>query len=184
MPNRSPGDAPTRTIRDLGLPARAVAALTRAGVTSVEDLAMLTRRDLAAISGVGPGLIAAIRLVVPEPPTSIPRAAGSVGTDGRTFPEVQPEPAEEESPAAPTMPSFDSLRSPRRRTAMDLLVPEPAPAPAPTAEAPKASPRPPEYGDLLRLGMRVIRVAAGVPGRMARWTVLESTHCLRRLLGV
>jgi Bacterial RNA polymerase, alpha chain C terminal domain len=186
MPNRSPGDVSARTIQDLGLPGRAVAALTRAGVTSVEDLAMLTRRELAAVPGVGPGMIAAIRLIVPEPPTSLARSAGSPDADGgnRPFPERRPDPdpAAEESPTAPTMPSFDSLRAPKRRSAVDLLVPEQPPAPSPPADAPAAAPRPAEYADLLRFSLRMVRAAAGVPPRVARWAIREQAHCLRRLL--
>jgi hypothetical protein len=79
MPKRSLGDVPARTIRDLGLPGRAVTALTRAGVVGIDDLAVLTRRDLAAINGLGPGLIAAIRLVVPEPAVSSARSGASPG---------------------------------------------------------------------------------------------------------
>src|SRR5947208_1562214 len=124
MPTRSPGDTPAGKIRDLGLPGRAVNALTRAGITSIEDLAVLSRRDLAAINGLGPGMITAIRLVVPEPPTGAgpPGAPAEAGREATvrpatgTSPEIhpEPEPAEEESPDAPMIPSFDSLRAPRR----------------------------------------------------------------------
>jgi hypothetical protein len=174
-------------IRDLGLPGRAVSALTRAGVTSIDDLAVLTRRDLTAISGLGPGMIAAIRLVVPEPPTSLARSAVLPDADREelAFPAIDPEPdpGEVESPAAPAIPSFDSLRAPRRRAALDLLMPDPPPAPA-TAPAPWAvQPRPAEYADLLRLGARAVRAVAGVPVRVARWSVREPVRCLRRLRG-
>jgi hypothetical protein len=171
MPIRSPGVAPAGPVRDLGLPERAVAALTRAGVTRIGDLAVLTRRDLASISGLGPGMIAAIRLVVPEPPTSAVRSGASSSA------------AHEESPAAPAIPSFDSLRAPRRRTAVDLLVSGGAPAPSATRSAPARAPRPPEYADLLRLGVHLVRAAAGVPVRLAAWSVREPARCLRRLLG-
>jgi hypothetical protein len=187
MPIRSRGDVPARTIRELGLPERAVTALTRAGVTSIEDLAVLTRRDLAAIPGLGPGMIAAIRLVVPEPLASVARSGRSPDADQEqlAFPAIdpEPEPAEEESPAAPMIPSFDSLRAPRRRTAVDLLMPEPPPVPPATGPAPAGVSRPPEYADLLRLGVRVVRAVAGVPGRVALWSVREPVRCLRRLLG-
>src|SRR5688500_8344789 len=154
MPTRSPGD----DIRELGLPGRAVSALTRAGITHVDDLAVLTRRDLAAVPGLGAGMIAAIRQVVPEP-------------------------AHDEGPPSPAIPSFDSLRARRRRAALDALLPPappatepaptvPAPEPAPTASEPEpaltasapgpaptasagtpsAGPRPAEYADLCRLG--------------------------------
>src|SRR4051794_11549299 len=170
MPIRSLGDAHAGSIRDLGLPGRAVTALAGAGVTSVEDLAALSQRELVAIKGLGPGLVAAIRLVVPEPATGVRRSGSSA--------EV-----EEESPDAPTIPSFDSLRGPRRRTAMDLLVPEPPAEPPPAAAARAGGPRPAEYADLLRLGLRMVRGAVGVPVRVARWSVREPVRCLRRRLG-
>ncbi|MGY1617263.1 hypothetical protein ACI797_11035 [Geodermatophilus sp. SYSU D00691] len=90
-----------------------------------------------------------------------------------------------EAPAAPPIPSFESLRAPRRRTtAMDVLAParEPAAAPEPVAAPEPASapapspappaPRPPEWGDLVHLGVRLLRWSAGMPVR-----------CVRRLLG-
>lgn len=163
MPNSSPGNGSAWTLGDLGLPARAVTALARAGVSSIDDLAALSRRDLAAINGLGPGMIAAIRLVVPEP--------------------------EAESPAAAEIPSFDSLRAVQRHTAVDVLVPglpparpaaDPVAAPTP---APAPRPRPAEYGDLLRLGARLARAAAAVPVRLVRWSVREPARCLRRLAG-
>jgi Bacterial RNA polymerase, alpha chain C terminal domain len=180
MPTRSPGD----DIRELGLPGRAVSALTRAGITRVDDLAALTRRDLAAVPGLGAGMIAAIRQVVPEP-------------------------ADDGGPPSPAIPSFDSLRAPRRRTALDALLPsappatvpapepaatesepEPAPTasapgPAPTASAgtPSAAPRPAEYADLCRLGAELLLAAAAAPWRIARWSAEESLRTLRRLVG-
>jgi hypothetical protein len=164
-----------------------VTALTRAGVISIEDLAVLTRRDLAGIAGLGTGMIAAIRLVVPEPPTRGPRSGTSPEADDEelAFPAIdpEPEPAESESPASPMIPSFDSLRAPWRRTAVDLLVPEPPPVPSATGPAPAGVSRPAEYADILRLGARVVRAVAGVPGRVAVWSVREPAHCLRRLLG-
>jgi hypothetical protein len=84
--------------------------------------------------------------------------------------------AEEESPAAPAIPSFESLRGPRRRTAVDLLVPE---APRPSGPAPAGGQRHAEYADLLRLGGRAVRAVAGVPVRVAGWPL----RCVRRLLG-
>jgi hypothetical protein len=191
MLTRSPRAVPTGTIRDLDLPGRAVTALTRAGVTTVDELALLTRRDLAAIRGLGPGTIAAIRLVVPEPPSG-PRRPGRPrdGGDEEIALPPEPGPAAGEPPSGPVMPSFDSLRAPRRRTAVDLLVPGPPPAhpaTAPdrtTAPRPAAAPRPAEYADLLRLAERGARALAGLPGRAARWSVRESPRCLRRLLGV
>ena len=131
----------------------------------------------------------------PEPPT--------------TRPVLVPDTHDEESPAAPAIPSFASLRAPRGRSAIDLLVPgadpvpsAPAPAtvpaagpraavgPAPAAGSrpaaeprPAAGPRPAEYADLLRFGVRMARFVAGVPLRAAGWAVREPVHCLRRLLG-
>jgi hypothetical protein len=72
------------------------------------------------------------------------------------------------------MPSFESLRSTVRHSAVDLLVPGPAPTappepaspvpPVPPAGAGRPEPRPAEYGDLLRLGLRAVRAVAGLPG--------------------
>jgi hypothetical protein len=90
----------------------------------------------------------------------------------------RPGAAEEESPAAPAIPSFASLRAPRSRTAVDVLVPAPPPR-----SAAASAPRPPEYADLLLLGQRVFRAMASVPGRVALWSVREPVRCLRRVLG-
>jgi hypothetical protein len=90
------------------------------------------------------------------------------------------------------MPSFESLRSPRRRSAVDLLLPGPLESEAPDVPAPdvpahdvpapelpapdlpapdlpgvpaaRAVVRPAEYGDLLRFATRALRAAVGVPG--------------------
>ena len=212
MPKRSLEDLPAGPIRDLGLPGRAVTALTRAGIVRTEELAVLTRRELVAIDGLGPGMIAAIRRVVPEPPTGIRPTASSQAADpggaaGAADPDGGPGgdrgsgAAEEESPAAPPMPSFASLRAPQRRTALDLLMPaeQPAapeqpevpeqpeapepPGPPATGPAPAAGPRPPDYADLLALGVHVVRAAIAVPVRLARWSVRLPVHSLRRLLG-
>jgi hypothetical protein len=175
MPRTSPGNVPARTVRELGLPARAVTALSRAGVTTVEDLAVLTRRDLTAVDGLGPGMISAIRAVVPEPS---PATA----------------PDDREAPAPPVMPSFESLRGPKRRTAVDdLLVPappratsEPAGTPRltpPPRPAPSGRPRPAEYADLWRLAVRVARGSACAPVRLLTWPVRQPVQRLRRLLG-
>jgi hypothetical protein len=177
-----------------------VTALTRAGVTGIDDLAVLSRRELAAISGLGPGTIAAIRVVVPEPPTSVVRSGTSpdVGPADLAHPAIDPaaEAAEQESPDAPMIPSFDSLRASRRRTAVEVLVPGPLPAPSTAAPASGGvpsggargvpsggAPRPADYADLLRLGVRVVGAVAGVPRRVARWAVREPVRCLGRLLG-
>src|SRR3954454_463199 len=156
MPTRPAGD----DIRELGLPARAVSALARGGITTADDLAVLTRGELKAVPGLGPGMIAAIRRVVPEP-------------------------ADDDGPPSPAIPSFESLRAPHRRSALDVLLPEPPPAtpepppatpeppatPAGTASAAAPGPRPPEYADLCRLGAHLLRAAVTVPWRLARWSV-------------
>jgi hypothetical protein len=65
----------------------------------------------------------------------------------------------------PTIPSLASLRDPRHRTAVDLLVP----AAAPPADPPRpTAARPPEWGDLWLLGLHVARTVGS---------------CLRRALG-
>lgn len=85
------------------------------------------------------------------------------------------------SPNAPAIPSFASLRAPRRRTAVDLLLPEAPPArPVP---APPAGPRPAEYADLWLLGVRTARVLVGIPWRVAGWSVRAPAACVGRLLG-
>jgi hypothetical protein len=164
-----------------------VTALTRAGVTSVEDLAVLSVRDLSAIPGLGPGMIAAIRLVVPEPRTSVDRS-GAAGAQPETVavPAIDPEPVpdEEESPAAPVIPSFESLRAPRRREGVDVLLPPVRTTTTTTTTATSAgAPRPAEYADLVRLGVRVVSAVAGAAGRVALWSVREPARCLRALLG-
>jgi hypothetical protein len=178
----SRGKAPAGVISDLGLPVRAVTALTRAGITRTADLAALTRRELAAVPGLGAGMIAAIRAVVPEP-----------GRDDVVRPARVPGPgsAEDESPDAPAIPSFASLRAPQRRSALDLLVPGPplpepadaAPADAEPAAAAPQAPRPAEFGDLLRIGAHLARAVAGVPVRAVRWSLREPLRALRWLLG-
>ncbi|MGR7027025.1 DNA-directed RNA polymerase subunit alpha C-terminal domain-containing protein [Geodermatophilus sp. URMC 62] len=184
---RSPGNQSGRALEELKLPGRAVAALMRAGITDVAGLAGLTRRELSAVPGLGPSTIAAIRAVVPEPPARLPRSGAEPSTPSAAqtvLPEAPP--AEEESPTAPAIPSFASLRDPRRRTPLDLLVPEQPPAapepaapesqPEPEESAPPASPagapRPAEWGDLWRFGLRA-----------ARWWVAQPVRTVRRLLG-
>ncbi|WP_448639194.1 DNA-directed RNA polymerase subunit alpha C-terminal domain-containing protein [Geodermatophilus sp. URMC 63] len=182
---RSPGNQSGRALEELKLPGRAVAALTRAGITDVAGLAGLTRRELSAVPGLGPSTIAAIRAVVPEPPARLPRSGAepSTGSAEQTVLSEAP-PAEEESPSAPAIPSFASLRDPRRRTPVDLLVPEQPPAapesaapePEPeesaTTASPAGAPRPAEWGDLWWFGLRV-----------ARWWVAQPVRTVRRLLG-
>ena len=83
--------------------------------------------------------------------------------------------ADDESPSPPVMPSFASLRDPRRRTAVDLLVPTaPAAARAPSSR-PAAAQRPPEWSDLWLLGRHVTRSLAGLAARQL--------SCLRSVLG-
>ncbi len=186
MPTRS-RDVPTGTLQELGLPARAVGALTRAGITTVDALAGLTRRELTAVPGLGPAMVTAIRAVVPEPVAhgSWPQREDDAEADG--------------APAAPAIPSFDSLRAPRRRTAFDVLVPEdttadaqedapeptPPARPAPAASRPDgpraAAPRPAEWADLAALGARGVRVAAVLPWRVALWWVQAPARWAGRL---
>jgi len=180
MPTTSPGTGPGGTISELGLPTRAVTALTRAGITTTAQLAALTRAELAAVDGLGPGSVAAIRRVVPEPAGRLPASP--------------PLPEEErESPAAPAIPSFASLRSPRRRTAVDLIVPATPPPPhppsatprpeAPRPQAPRPpAPRPPDYADLWRLGVRVGSAVATLPLRLTLHVVRAPVRRLRQLL--
>jgi hypothetical protein len=82
-------------------------------------------------------------------------------------------PDDEESPRAPSIPSFASLRGGPRRSAADVLVPrQPATVqPVPLSPRPEA-PRPAEWGDLWHLGLRV-----------ARWCVQQPIATVRRLIG-
>jgi hypothetical protein len=115
-----------------------------------------------------------------EPPTTVRPAVSPVTG-----------PADEESPAAPAIPSFASLRGPRGRSAVDLLLQGAAPgpsaprpsAPRPSAPRPGPAPRPAEYADLVRFGIHLARVTAVMPLRMAGWAVREPRACLRRVLG-
>jgi hypothetical protein len=81
-------------------------------------------------------------------------------------------PDDEESPLAPSIPSFASLRGGRRRSAADLLVPrQPAAVqPVPLSPRPQAA-RPPEWADLWHMGLRV-----------ARWCVQQPIATMRRLI--
>ncbi|MCA0145313.1 helix-hairpin-helix domain-containing protein [Blastococcus sp. LR1] len=185
MPRKSSGTEHVQTVHELGLPGRAVSALTRAGITAVDDLAALTRAELAAVPGLGAGMVAAIRAVVPEPVGTLPPAS-------RAARRVE----DQESPMAPSIPSFASLRDQRRRSPIDLLVPrqlelpeqpeqpevperveipepvEPtASAPEPAAVRPPTT-RPPEWADLWNLGLH-----------LARWWVHSPIRTVRRLLG-
>jgi hypothetical protein len=166
-----PSTAPGGTVSELGLPARAVSALTRAGITTTAQLAALTRAELVAVNGLGPGTVAAIRRVVPEPPGRLPAAPAPA-------PPAAPE-EDQESPAAPAIPSFESLRSPRRRTTVDLIVP----ATPPPADPTPAAPRPPDYADLWRLGVRVGSAVAALPVRLTLCAVRAPARRVRRLLG-
>ena len=77
-------------------------------------------------------------------------------------------PFEDDGPASPPIPSFESLRAPQRRSALDLFVPAPSEpirdarpvpeaAPAAVPPSPPAAPRPAEWGDLLLLGAHLTR---------------------------
>lgn len=98
--------------------------------------------------------------------------------------------ADREPAASPAIPSLASLRDPRRRTAVDLLMPPTAagptaapsdPAgPAPGAPAPAAAARPPEWSDLWLLGRHVARSLLGVPARALCWSVRRPAALVRR----
>jgi hypothetical protein len=66
---------------------------------------------------------------------------------------------EDEGPESPEIPSFDSLRDPRRRSALDLLVPgaPSASQPSPPEGLRAAGPRPAEWPDLGRFAVRLLR---------------------------
>ncbi|TKJ32137.1 hypothetical protein A6V29_17380 [Blastococcus sp. CCUG 61487] len=86
---------------------------------------------------------------------------------------------------APPIPSFASLRGPRRsHPAMDVLAPPPVAARAVTETpaarpAEKAAPRPAEWPDLLRFGVRMAHDAVRLPLLLA----CAPARRLRRLLG-
>jgi hypothetical protein len=110
-------------------------------------------------------------------------------------PTIDPGGTRDGAPAAPEMPSFESLRDRRRSSAVDLLVPGAPPAePAPAApvsapvlsERPAApaagGPRPAEYGDLVRLGGHLLSAAVALPLRLAARSVRGPARWVRRLL--
>jgi hypothetical protein len=79
---------------------------------------------------------------------------------------------DEESPLAPSIPSFASLRSGRQGPADLLMSGRPAnPRPVPSSSRSGAA-RPPEWGDLWQLGLRVVR-----------WCVEQPFTTVRRLIG-
>jgi len=181
MPTRSRNARTGTAVQELGLPGRAVAALARAGITTVDELAALTRRELSAVPGLGPAMVTAIRAVVPEPV-----AQG-----------LWPLPDEDDGPASPAIPSFESLRGPRRRSALDLLVPE-QPREAATPEQGTAgetdeedaddgvprfakAPRPAEWADLAAFGVRGVRAAAALHWRVTVWWVRAPARLVERL---
>jgi hypothetical protein len=111
----------------------------------------------------------------------MPIRTPDTGSEGPAHTTARLGPARDgESPVAPEVPSFASLRDPRRRTAVDLLVPDVLPAATPPRGP---APRPPDYADLVRLGVHVARAVAAVPVRVARWSVREPVRFARRLLG-
>lgn len=79
-------------------------------------------------------------------------------------------PTTDAGPAAPEMPSFASLRGPRRSSPVDVLVPgtpEPTPTPEPEVPLPPV-PRPAEWADLWPFGLRLARAVAAVPAELVR----------------
>lgn len=188
MPHSEP-TAGAISVRDLGLPARAVTALTRVGVTTVEALAGMSRRDLTRVDGLGAGMIAAIREVVPEPTAALPfpPPGTPVAVNVRPAPTPAPSPssspdAEEEGPVAPPIPSFASLRAAQHRRPHDVLdhtLFSARPALQPVAAAPVS--RPPNTDDLLRLLVRLARGAATGPMGLWLWPLRKSRTACRHL---
>ncbi len=91
----------------------------------------------------------------------------------------------EDPPQSPVMPSFASLRDPRRHTAIDVLMTPPPTRPAaPASDAPAPAPtvpRPPEWSDLLLLGRHVARWSLRcVAEWFTRGNVSEGSATLRR----
>jgi hypothetical protein len=93
-----------------------------------------------------------------------------------------------DAPVAPPIPSFASLRATRRSSpALDVLAPPASQLPLPPVPPPvresaplaPAGPRPAEWPDLLRFGVRVAGAALGLPCALVR----EPARRLRRLLG-
>lgn len=81
---------------------------------------------------------------------------------------------------APPIPSFASLRGPRRSSpAMDVLAPPPVDARQRSEVRPPVAPRPAEWPDLLRFGVRVAQAALRLPGVIVR----EPARRLLRALG-
>ena len=82
-------------------------------------------------------------------------------------------PDDEESALAPSIPSFASLRAPRRASPADLLVDRQPPASEPVPPSPRTgASRPAEWADLWHLGLRV-----------ARWCLQQPIVTVRRLVG-
>ena len=73
--SRRPWPCDETPIEDLDLWTRALNALRRAGVRTVGGLRRKTDADLLRLRGFGPGALAAVRAVVPPPPT------GTASTD-------------------------------------------------------------------------------------------------------
>ncbi len=74
-------------------------------------------------------------------------------------------PTTDAGPAVPEMPSFASLRGPRRSSPVDVLVPG-TPEPAPAVVPPP--PRPAEWADLWPFGLRLARAVAAVPAGLVQ----------------
>ena len=86
---------------------------------------------------------------------------------------------DDESPSPPVMPSFASLRDPRRRTAVDLLVPAAPAADIGPSLPPRRRPAPP--GVVRPVAPRPARDPE--PGRPARSVAGFQLRCLRSVLG-
>lgn len=93
--------------------------------------------------------------------------ATSVGTMGTGVRD------DEESPLAPSIPSFASLRAGIRPSPADLLMSRPPTTVEPVPHSPRPDvSRPPEWADLWHLGLRV-----------ARWCLQQPIATVRRLVG-
>src|SRR5688572_27256050 len=106
-------------------------------------------------------------------PTRSPKDMSTHDPEG-SVPEVPPD--------APAIPSFASLRARRRDSPVDLLLPEPGTRASGATDRPAPRPsRPPDYADLVRLGVHVARALAALPVRVTLWSVREPARLLRRL---
>ena len=89
------------------------------------------------------------------------------------------DPLQDGAPAAPPIPSFDSLRAPRRRSAIDLLLPPAEPSvEAPVVEPTAFEATAPEAEDRRRLAQRTAPRRVGRPAGLG----VRLGSCVTRLL--